>query len=564
MDKKVLFQAILWSVAAWLLFQTLVVRIWPPQPNVPAEPPTTQPTSRPAGPSSASAAQHEPASRPATTAGVDALSAVGAEEQRSFVLGSVEGGERSPYRAEIRATNQGASLESILLSDYKEVVEADDRYRLVGPVQMGQQTLRSLAIDKILVDNVEHSLDEVLWRGSTEMGLDAQTVTFECDILRDRQPILRLTHRYILAPTPAKTWRYDLKSELTAENLTDQAHEIRVTQHGPVGLKQADRRMDDRAVNAGILVSGHLQPRRATSVAEVAKSAQVKLFAARVGGAPEESRLWWVAAENKYFAFITTPVKPDGGEEPGCVYEAAAVDGDGNPATHDDVATRLVLGPFALSPRDSTTVRMEHYIGPKDKRVFRNERNIDYLRRNYYMLNQDTPTWCTFGWLTELMVTLLNAFHTVVRNYGIAIFLLVLLVRLILHPVTKKTQVNMVKMQQSMGKLQPKLEEVKKRFANDKPRLQQETMRVYKEAGVNPATQILTCLPMMLQMPIWVALYTSLNNNIAMRHQGFLWWIKDLTAPDSLIPFQGSYHLPLIGGMMGEITAFNLLPLLVG
>jgi YidC/Oxa1 family membrane protein insertase len=130
-----------------------------------------------------------------------------------------------------------------------------------------------------------------------------------------------------------------------------------------------------------------------------------------------------------------------------------------------------------------------------------------------------------------------------------------------LHPVTRRTQVNMVKMQQAMSSLQPKLAEAKKLYANDKQRLQQETMRVYREAGVNPAGPMLSCLPMALQMPIWVALYTSLNNNIAMRHEGFVWWIKDLTAPDQLYELSRSFTLPLIGV---EISALNLLPLLVG
>ncbi len=493
---------------------------------------------------------------PATAPTAGSLTTAGAAEEQVFVLGSVAGGERSPYRAEIHVTNRGASLESILLSDYKRVVDADDRYRLVSPVKAGEEMLRSLAIERILVDNVELRLDEVLWRGSQRDRPEGQTAAFECDILRAGQPILRLQRRYVLAAEPAKSRRYDLTSELTLENLTDQPHEIRVTQRGPVGIQREDRRADDRRVNAGIFLDGAVQQRGGTPFAEVSKNTQaVKLHESQGKG-----RLWWVAAENKYFAFITTPVKTDGGEDPGYVYEASAVDLDGKTATPDDVVPRLVLGPCTLPPGGSVHLPMEHFVGPKDKRVFQEPRNADYLRRNYYMLNRDQMTWCTFGWLIELMITLLNFFQAVVRNYGIAIFLLVLVVRVILHPVTKKTQVNMVKMQQSMGKLQPKLEEVKKRYANDKPRLQQETMRVYKEAGVNPTGQMLSCLPMLLQTPIWVALYVSLNNNIAMRHEGFIWWIKDLTAPDELYKLASGFSLPLVG----EITAFNLLPLLMG
>jgi YidC/Oxa1 family membrane protein insertase len=138
----------------------------------------------------------------------------------------------------------------------------------------------------------------------------------------------------------------------------------------------------------------------------------------------------------------------------------------------------------------------------------------------------------------------------------------VLIVRTLLHPITKKGQVNMVRMQKTMGKFAPKIEELKKKFGNDKARMQQETMKLYREHGINPATQMLSCLPMMLQMPIWVALFLSLSNNIALRHQGFLFfpWIDDLTAADALYTFTTPLIVPLVGW---ELPSFNLLPLFV-
>jgi YidC/Oxa1 family membrane protein insertase len=117
----------------------------------------------------------------------------------------------------------------------------------------------------------------------------------------------------------------------------------------------------------------------------------------------------------------------------------------------------------------------------------------------------------------------------------------------------------MVRMQSRMGDLAPKLEELKKKHANDKTRLQQETMRLYREEGINPAGQLFTCLPMAIQMPIWVALWISLSSNIAMRLQPFFWWIDDLTAPDALYTFASPLNLPLVG----QLPAFNLLPFLL-
>jgi YidC/Oxa1 family membrane protein insertase len=142
----------------------------------------------------------------------------------------------------------------------------------------------------------------------------------------------------------------------------------------------------------------------------------------------------------------------------------------------------------------------------------------------------------------------------------VAIIFLVIIVRVILHPITKKTQVNMVKMQKNMGRMQPRIEEIKKKYANDNRKIQEETMKVYREEGINPVGQMAGCLPMLLQMPIWVALYSSLSNNVAMRCQGFVWWINDLTRPDNLFTFSHPVHVPLLG----ELDGFHLLPILVG
>jgi YidC/Oxa1 family membrane protein insertase len=144
-----------------------------------------------------------------------------------------------------------------------------------------------------------------------------------------------------------------------------------------------------------------------------------------------------------------------------------------------------------------------------------------------------------------------------VRDYGVAIIILVLIVRALLHPITKKGQVNMVRMQHRMSELAPKIEEIKRKYANDKVRMNQEMMKL----NINPAGQFLTCLPMFLQLPVWAGLWVSLSTNVLMRHEGFLFtWIRDLTVPDNLIPFSSAFVVPIFGW---EIHGFNLLPILV-
>ena len=209
----------------------------------------------------------------------------------------------------------------------------------------------------------------------------------------------------------------------------------------------------------------------------------------------------------------------------------------------------------SLAPGKSLRYPVALYVGEKEGDAFREV--PEYKSRNYYYQIAQGFGWCTFTWLVELMIWLLNGLHAVVRDFGVAIIILVLIVRALLHPITKKGQVNMVRMQQRMQELAPKIEEIKKKYANDKARMNQEMMKL----KMNPAGQMLTCLPMLIQLPIWVALYISLSNNILMRHEPFLFtWIHDLTAPDALYTFASPIHVPLFGW---ELPSFNLLPILV-
>jgi len=157
--------------------------------------------------------------------------------------------------------------------------------------------------------------------------------------------------------------------------------------------------------------------------------------------------------------------------------------------------------------------------------------------------------------------------YIAVHNYGVAIIILVLLVRLILHPISKKSQVNMMKMQ----KFQPQMEELRKKYGDNKQEMSKRTMALYKDQGM-ASNFLLGCLPMFLQMPIWIALFTAVDGNVAIRHHGLFpasWhWLTDLAAPDRLIPFSWfgltkPIEIPYLSGLVGGIDAFNLLPILL-
>jgi YidC/Oxa1 family membrane protein insertase len=140
-----------------------------------------------------------------------------------------------------------------------------------------------------------------------------------------------------------------------------------------------------------------------------------------------------------------------------------------------------------------------------------------------------------------------------IPNYGIVIIILVFLIRLVMHPLTKKSQVSMSK----MSKLGPQVEELKKKYGDNKAELNKRTMALYKEQGASP---IIGFLPMLVQMPIWIALYSAIYASVALRGAAFLpVWITDLAAPDALFRFP-AVTLPLFG----TLDALNLLPILMG
>jgi YidC/Oxa1 family membrane protein insertase len=137
--------------------------------------------------------------------------------------------------------------------------------------------------------------------------------------------------------------------------------------------------------------------------------------------------------------------------------------------------------------------------------------------------------WGWFEWFMRPIFDLLNWLFKHIGNFGVAIICLTLIVRLLMFPIAQKQFASMA----AMRRVQPKLKAIQERYKDDKPRLQQEMLQLYKDEKINPAAG---CLPILLQIPIFYALYKVLLVSVEMRHQPFALWIKDLSAPDSLTP----------------------------
>lgn len=152
-------------------------------------------------------------------------------------------------------------------------------------------------------------------------------------------------------------------------------------------------------------------------------------------------------------------------------------------------------------------------------------------------------SWGWFGVIERPILWLLRTLNGLVNNFGVAIILLTVVIRGLMFPIAQKGFASMA----SMKAVQPKMKEIQERFKDDKPRQQQEIMKLYKDEKVNP---VAGCLPMVLQIPVFFALYKVLVLAIEMRHEPFFLWIRDLSAPDP------AHILNLFGALPYDVPGF--------
>lgn len=200
------------------------------------------------------------------------------------------------------------------------------------------------------------------------------------------------------------------------------------------------------------------------------------------------------------------------------------------------------------------------FVGPKDKGL---------LDAATYGPLAELPDAADYGssWFYSLFLTtyvapvilgIMKFFHFLTGNWGIAIILLTILVRALVFPVTRHSQIKMAEYGAKMQRVKPLLDAVNQKYANDAKKKQEETMKLYQQHKLTPPLG--GCLPMLLQMPVFIGLFAALRGSIDLRHQPFAFWIEDLSVPDALVDFGG----PIAGiWPLSGVTAFNLLPIVM-
>ena len=193
------------------------------------------------------------------------------------------------------------------------------------------------------------------------------------------------------------------------------------------------------------------------------------------------------------------------------------------------------------------------YLGPRKREVLARYNNAE---KNGFKLadlkfEQSVPSAPLIGWLADLLRIMLDLFHRLIPNYGVAILLLTLLIKLLFWPLTNKSMRSTARMQT----LQPKMKELQAKYKENPQKLNAEMAALYKKEGVSPLGG---CLPLLLQLPIFFALYNLLNSHFELRGASFIaGWINDLSAPEAIATFAP------INLLVWKLDALRVLPFLM-
>ncbi len=308
-----------------------------------------------------------------------------------------------------------------------------------------------------------------------------------------------------------------------------------------------------------------------------------------------DTRLAWLGSYNRYFLLATHTPLPKDAKDAGTLatvenlfptlrtlVKPRLAEAGETPELAQSVQLLMETGTFELKAGQSHDLSLGIYAGPRDANPL--EKTPAYAAAGLdqtvrFRLTEGFCGSCSFQWLAHLLLSYLNILHDWVafHDWGLAIIILVLTVRLMLHPLTKKSQISMMRFGEQMKAIQPELQKVKDKYPGDKEKLSQETMRLYREKGINPAN-VLGCLPMFLQMPIWAALYAMLYYAFPLRHEAAFWgvfqnfefgghvwqFLGDLSSSDRFIVlFSEGQHVIDLKIIQFDYSAINILPLLM-
>lgn len=238
----------------------------------------------------------------------------------------------------------------------------------------------------------------------------------------------------------------------------------------------------------------------------------------------------WVALRSKYFAVAIIPAAPE-------KIRSASLRGRADSLEIYDVS--MLADPFDIQS-------FSLYIGP-----------LEYNRVKD--LNVGLESIMDFGWpiirpISKGVLFALQELHKIVPNYGFVLIIFSILVKLLVYPLTKKSYQSTAAMQA----VAPEINALKEKHKSNPQKLNQATMELYKKKGVNPLGG---CLPMLLQMPLLLALFQVFRSTIELRAEPFIWWIKDLSSPDTI--FYLPFNVPIYGDQVAVLPIIMVVSMFI-
>ena len=404
----------------------------------------------------------------------------------------------------VRISEEGAVFTSFELENYRETADKNSaRKNLLDPEHNGQNMKVSLA-------------------GGGLAGLD--TAVYEADLASDTITVTDMDQTLLF------TWQSE--SGVVVEKLFTFSPQSYLIEMGLVFKNGSGSGFSDRAV----VEVQHVMPKTAGYAFE-GPSAVVngKLEQVKIKKIEDNNRLSgtirWMAIEDRYFMRSLIPDEPIDG-----VVTLAKEVEDKNL-----VISRLHRPERTFLPGETVTYGYKVFFGPK---------SMELLNNLGYDLGMAVQ-FGMFSFIAKPLLWFMNFIYSIIPNYGIAIIILTICTKIVLWPLGNKSYKSM----SEMKKIQPLMAELREKYKDDKKQMNQELMALYRTYKINPMGG---CLPMVLQIPVFFALYRMLYSAIELRHTPFMLWITDLSAPDRLfefgfsIPFmQPPYGIPVLTLVMG-------------
>ena len=457
----------------------------------------------------------------------------------------------------------------------------DERYRLEPIDTLDGKSVPLLAVNSIVVDGVVVNMFAItdgppIWSVSGDGA-------FETVVHNDSgAPVIKARRSFTVRG-------HELKVTQSVESLDGKEHKVRWIHYGPGDLTlESGSLMDIRRFMIGALLSEKRDPSQSivlsndtskvrSAVVSQLEEGQWDLWPTATSTADQRT-LSWFGTTNRYFALaihsgvVNEKGFPSRNAAP-AVERIQAQFGDKIGGAHP-IFTVVTSGEQVIVPGTASAMRLGVYAGPLERRVLLDDAEpmsaLNMIGMIVYEMG-GCCTFCTFSWLANGLVIFLGLLHDwVVFDWGLAIIVLTIIVRLALHPLTRSSQISIARFSKQMASLKPELDALQKRFGDDKARMQQEQMRLYREKGMNPMGCLGGLAPMLLQMPIWMALYAVLYIAFELRQQPAFFgvfqaispdwpFLGDLSAPDMFIPLPISVNLYLF-----TLQSINLVPLLMG